>query len=136
MYIGKKTVLSLSSFACFSCELPLILKVGRKWTKQAGDICKGTLDMECERDWSVGLRRYVRLRIENKRNIFLISRIFWGKTDSVTLLGFECTINPQNLIKIVWSHFWENGNFKFFLMWTILNFKGRSKRKKQAGNIY
>ena len=23
--------------------------------KQSGDICKGTLDIECERDWSAGL---------------------------------------------------------------------------------
>ena len=29
--------------------------VGRKRKKQAGDICKGILDIEFERDWSVGL---------------------------------------------------------------------------------
>ena len=38
----------------FLCELPSILSVNRK-KKIAGDICKGTLDIECERDWSVGL---------------------------------------------------------------------------------
>ena len=26
-----------------------------KTKKQAGDICKGTLGIECERDWSIGL---------------------------------------------------------------------------------
>ena len=39
----------------FLCELPLILRVNRKWKTQAGDNCEGTLDVECERDWSVGL---------------------------------------------------------------------------------
>ena len=36
----------------FLCELPLILRVGRK---RATDICKVTLDIEFERDWRVGL---------------------------------------------------------------------------------
>ena len=35
------------------------------------------------------------------KTIFLVSGIFPGKADSVILLGFEYTINPQNLIKIV-----------------------------------
>ena len=35
------------------------------------------------------------------KTIFLVSRIFSGKADSVILLSFECTISPQNLIKIV-----------------------------------
>ena len=39
----------------FLCELPLILRVDRKWKKQTGDVCKGTQDVECEQDWSVGL---------------------------------------------------------------------------------
>ena len=39
----------------FLCELLLILRVDRKRKKQAGDICKGTLDIECERDWLVSL---------------------------------------------------------------------------------
>ena len=44
----------------FFYELPLILKVDRKRKKKkkkkrAGDICKGTVDIECERDWSVSL---------------------------------------------------------------------------------
>ena len=33
------------------------------------------------------------------------------------------------------SHFWENENFNFFLMWTTLNFEGRSKTKKRARDI-
>ena len=39
----------------FLCELPLILRVDRKRKKRGRNICKGTLDMECERDWSVDL---------------------------------------------------------------------------------
>ena len=39
----------------FLCELPLIFRIDLKRKKQAGDICKGTLDIECERDWSVSL---------------------------------------------------------------------------------
>ena len=35
------------------------------------------------------------------KNIFLVSGNFSAKADSVILLVFECTINPQNLIKIV-----------------------------------
>ena len=29
-------------------------------------------------------------------------------------------------------HFWENEKFNFFLMWTTLNFEGRSKTKKKS----
>ena len=36
------------------CELPLILRLDRK-KKRVGDNCKGTLGIECEGDWSVGL---------------------------------------------------------------------------------
>ena len=34
-------------------EIPLILRVDRKRKKQARYICKGILDIECERDWSL-----------------------------------------------------------------------------------
>ena len=39
----------------FLCELPLILGVAGKRKEPAGDIYKGTLDIEFERNWSVGL---------------------------------------------------------------------------------
>ena len=35
------------------------------------------------------------------KTIFTVSGIFPRKDDSVILLGFDCAINPQNLIKIV-----------------------------------
>ena len=52
------------------------------------------------------------------------------------MLGFECTIKPQNLIKIVWAILEKIKFFLFFLMWTTLNFRGRGKTKKTAGDIY
>ena len=42
-------------FIFFSCELPLILGVGGKLKKTARDICERTLDIDFERDQSVGL---------------------------------------------------------------------------------
>ena len=70
--------------------------------KQSRDICKGILDIECERDWSVGLGATLGDATDRKlKTIFPVSGIFSGKADSVILLGFECTLNPQNLIKIV-----------------------------------
>ena len=39
----------------FSCELSLILGVGGKLKKTARDIYKRALDIEFERDWSIGL---------------------------------------------------------------------------------
>ena len=39
----------------FLCELPLILGLGRKIKKTVRDICEGTLDVDFERDWWVGL---------------------------------------------------------------------------------
>ena len=48
--------MSLSSYAYFLRKLPLILRIGPKYKiKRAGDIYKGTLDIEFEQNWSVGL---------------------------------------------------------------------------------
>ena len=58
--------------------------------------------------------RYVTWQTKLK-TIFLVSRIFSGKADSIILLGFECTINPQNLIKIVGAIF-EKIKIKFFFL--------------------
>ena len=90
----------------FLCELPLILRVDRKRQKPAVDICKGTLDIEFEWDWSVGLGAMLRDKYKIK-NIILVTGIFQGKAESVILLRCECTINPQNLMKIVGVFFFE-----------------------------
>ena len=63
--------------------------------------------------------------------LFPVSRIFSGKADSVIFLCLECTINPQNLIKIVGAIFEKIQILNFFLMWTTLNFRGSEKTKKR-----
>ena len=108
----------------------LNLRVDRKRTKWAKNICRETLAIEYERDWPVGLG--ATLGDDQKiKNYFLVSGIFPGKADSVILLGFECTINPQKLIQIVKAIFEKFKILNLFLMWTTLNFKGRSKTKKK-----
>ena len=90
---------------------------------------------EFEQDWSVGVGATLEADIKLK-NIFLVRRIFPGKADSAIFLGFECTINPQNLMKIVGTIFEKMKNLIFFLIWATLNFEGRSKTKNQAGDIF
>ena len=65
------------------------------------------------------------------KTIFLVSRIFSGKDDSVILLGFECTINPQNLIKIVRAIFekFEIFNFLSCELPLILGLGGKLKKQ-------
>ena len=80
-------------------------------------------------------RCYVRRWTENYKTFFLVSGIFLGKADSVILLGFECTINLQNLIKIVRAIFEKIEILIFFLMWTTLNFRGRRKTNETSRDI-
>ena len=47
---GKMKILNF-----FLWELPLKFEGRSKTKKRTRDICKGTLDIECERDWPVGL---------------------------------------------------------------------------------
>ena len=74
-----------------------------------------TLNIEFQQDWSVGLG--ATLGADRKlKNIFLVRKIFPGKTDSAILLGFECTINPQNLMKIVRAIFDKMKILNIFIM--------------------
>ena len=67
--------------------------------------------------------------------IFPVSGILPRKADSVILLGFECTINPQNLIKIVGAIF-EKIDFLFFSLCELPLILGVGvKLKKMAGDI-
>ena len=100
--------------------------------RRARDICKWTLDIECQRDWPIGLGATLGGGPKIKRNIFPVSGIFPGEAESVILLDFECTLNPQNLIKIVGAIFEKIKFLNFFLIWTNLNFKSRSKKKSLA----
>ena len=72
----------------FLRELPLILRVDRKRKEQTGDICKGTLDIECERDWSVGSGATLGDG-QKIKNYFYSFRDFSGISRNVILLGFE-----------------------------------------------
>ena len=94
-----------------------------KKEKETENIFKGTPDIEFEQDWLVGLGATLR-----DRGKILVSRICPWKADSIILLGFECT--PTKFNQYRWSHFWENQNFKFFLMRTALNFGGNSKTER------
>ena len=67
---------------------------------RARDICKARLYIEFEPDWSVGSGPTLGDK-KIWKNIFPVSVIFSAKADSIILLGFECTICPQNLIKMV-----------------------------------
>ena len=59
-----------------------------KTKKQAGDICKGTLDIECERDWPVGLCG--RLGDGQKiKNYFSTFRDFFGKNRQCHIVGLR-----------------------------------------------
>ena len=49
------------------------------------------------------------------KNYFSSFKDFPGKADSVIFLGFECAINPQNLIKIVRAIFEKFEIVIFFL---------------------
>ena len=65
----------------------------------------GALDIEIGRDWSVGLGAPLGDSHTENLIFFSVSEIFLGKAESGTLLGFECTVNPQNLINFVGAIF-------------------------------
>ena len=85
-----------------------------KWCLEEDPICRIWTRLV---SW---VRRYVR-------------RHSWRKADSVILLCYECTITPQNLIKLVGVIFEKIDILNFFLMWTTLNFNGKTKIKKERG---
>ena len=70
--------------------------------------------MEFEQDWSFTLGATLGDR-QKIKNIFLVTRIFPGKADSAILLGFKCTINPQNFMEIVGAIFEKMKILNFFL---------------------
>ena len=108
----------------------LNFRAARKREKQAGDIYKGTPDIEFEQDGSDGLGAIL-ADGQKIKTIYLVSGIFSGKVDSVSLLVFECTINTQNLIKIVGPIFEKIEILHFFLILTTLNFRVGGKLKKR-----
>ena len=75
------------------------------------------------------------MRDRNLKTIFLVSGIFSRKADSVILLGIECIIKTQNLIKIVGAIFEKMEILNFFLCELPLIFGVARKRNEQAENI-
>ena len=64
------------------------------------------------------------------KNYFSSFRDFSGKADSVILLGFECTINPQNFMKIVGTIFEKMKILNSFLFELPLILRVDRKQKK------
>ena len=121
----------------FSCELPLVLGVGKNKKKKAGDIYKRPLYIEFERDRSIGLSSMIGdgrtdRQTHTHRHFFLVPWIFTGKAESVILFGFECTINAQNLIKIIGATFEKIKFLKFFSCQLSLILGEEGKLKKNG----
>ena len=95
---------------------------------------QGDLGIECERDRPVGLGATLGDGLKIKNNC-LVSGIFPGKADYVILLGFEYTINPGNLIKIVAAIFEKFKILNFFVRELPLISRVDRKRKKRARDI-
>ena len=116
----------------FLCELSLILKVDLKRKKRARGICKGTLDIEFERDWSVGLG--AKLDDGQKiKNYFSSFRVFSGKSRLCHIVGLR--MYPQNLMKIVGTISEKIEILNFFLCELPLILRVDRKRKKRARGI-
>ena len=80
------------SGSCFLSELP-------------GDNYKSTLNIKFEQDWSFTLGATLGGRQKIEKHYSSYKDFFPGKADSAILLGFECTIDPQNLMQIVGAIF-------------------------------
>ena len=78
--------------------------VDQKLKGRARDNCRRALNIEFEQDWSVGLGAMLGDG-EKMIKYFSSYNIFSGKADNAIFFGFECTINPHNLIKIVGTIF-------------------------------
>ena len=117
--------------------MKIVGAISEKMKKQTDDTCKGTPDIEFEQDWSVGLGAMLRDG-QKIKNYFSSFRDFPGKADSVILLGFECTINPQNLIKIVRAIFEKIEILIFFLCELPLilrvDRKGKTSQRQLQGD--
>ena len=115
--------------------ITLNLTLSLKWKKRGMEIFAG---VPRYRNWMTlvsWVMRSVRRRSHTKVNFFLVSGILSGKAVSVTLSGFESTVNLQNLINFVGTIFEKIEILSFFPTWTTLNFKGRSKTTIMARNI-
>ena len=101
-----------------------------KTKKYAEDICRGTLGIKCERDRPVGLGAKLGDGLKIKNN-FSSFRDFSGESRKCHIVGRPIYYKPRKFNQNRWRQFWEYQKFKFFLMWTTLNFEDRLKTKKR-----
>ena len=64
-----------------------------------------TLNIEFEQDWSAGLGSTLEDGYKIKKYFSSFIGLFGKRRGSAMLLGFECTINPQNFMEIVGAIF-------------------------------
>ena len=89
--------------------------MSRSKKKRARDICKGTVNIEFQRDWSFGLG--ATLEDEQKiKNYFSSFRDFSGKSRSRHIVELRMYYKPAKFNQNRYTHFLENKNFNFFLM--------------------
>ena len=93
----------------------MLLRVGRKSKGRAVDNYKSTLNIEFEQYWSFTLGAKLGDRLKIKKYYSSYNDFFFGKAHRAILLGLECIINPQNLMKIVGDIFEKMNILNFFL---------------------
>ena len=104
------------------------MRVDRR-KRGTGNIYKGTPDIEFEQDVSGGLGAIL-ADGQKIKNYFFSFRDFLGKA-GVILLGFKCTINTQNLIKIIRAIFEKMKILNFFFCELPLILGVDRKRKNE-----
>ena len=103
------------NFKFLLCEVPVILRVDRKTKKRARDFCKGTLDIEFQRDWS--FRLGATLGDGQKiKNYFSSFSEFSGKSRYCHIVGFRMYYKPTKFNKNRCSYFFFFEKIKFFFL--------------------
>ena len=89
--------------------------VGRSKTKKrAIEICKGTLDIERERDWSVGLSSTLDDG-QKIKNYFSSFRDFSGKSRQCDIVGLRMFYKPTKFNQNLWNYFEKIKIYIFFM---------------------
>ena len=120
----------------FLYKLPLILRVHRKRKNKLEIFAMGSQISNVNEIRQ--LVQALRQTTDRKsKTIFQVSGIFPRKVDSLILLGFEFTINTQNLNKIVRAIFEKIEILIFFFLCELPLILGVArKRKKKTGRRY
>ena len=76
----------------------------KKKKKETGNTFKGTPDIECEQDWSVGLGATLRER-QKIKNYFSSFKDFSGESRYCHIVGVRMYYKPTKFNPYHWSHF-------------------------------